>query len=100
MAANTNPVFTLTSNITVGQTIATQNTAKDGTGTVVTIHTAGTNNALIKKVNFQPLGTNVATVARVFINNGSSNATPGNNSFYKDPKTLTSLILWMESEYI
>lgn len=93
MAANTNPVFTLTPNITVGQTVTTANTAKDGTGTVVTVHTAGANGSMVYSVNFQPMGTNTASVGRVFINNGSSNATPGNNSYYKDislPATTNS----------
>jgi hypothetical protein len=93
MAANTSPIFTDTPNITVGQTVATANTAKDGTGTVVTIHTAGADNSYVYAVNFQPMGTNTASVGRVFINNGSTNATAGNNSYYKDislPATTNS----------
>lgn len=84
MTANTSPLFTLTPNIAVGQTIATANTAKDGTGTVVTVYTAGANNGVALKVVFQPLGTNVQTVARVFINNGGTNATASNNSYHAD----------------
>lgn len=93
MAANTNPVFTLTPNITVGQTVTTANTAKDGTGTVVTVHTAGANGSYVYYVTFQPMGTNTASVGRIFINNGSSNATPGNNSYFADaslPATTNS----------
>lgn len=93
MAANTSPVFTLTPNITVGQTVTTANTAKDGTGTVVTVHTAGANGSFVYSVVFQPIGTNTASVGRIFLNNGSSNATPGNNSYVIDaslPATTNS----------
>lgn len=84
MAANTTPIYTLTPNITVGQTIATANTAKDGTGTVVTVFTAGTNGAKPEGVIFRGIGTNVATVARIFINNGSTNATATNNTLFAE----------------
>ena len=43
MPANTSPVFPLTPVVPVGQTLTTANTAKDGTGTVVTLYTAGAN---------------------------------------------------------
>ena len=79
MAANTSPIFTLTPQVSWG-TIATANTAKDGTGTVVTVFTANTNGSFVESIVFRAAGTNVATVARVFINNGSSNATPANNT--------------------
>lgn len=84
MAANTSPIFGLTPNTQTGQTIATQNTAKDGTGTVVTGFTAGANGSLVEQIHFMPIGTNVVTVARIFINNGLLSSTPGNNSFYDD----------------
>lgn len=79
MAANTSPIFTLTPVVTWG-TITTANTAKDGTGTVVTVFTAGIDGALVESIVFRAQGTNVATVARVFANNGSTNATATNNS--------------------
>lgn len=79
MAANTSPIFGLTPH-TVGITTGVNaNTAFDGTGTVATIFTAGSNGSRIDDVYLQHLGTNVATVVRFFVNNGSSNATPGNN---------------------
>ena len=47
------------------------NTAKDGTGTVLTVFTAdSTNGSYLSTLSFRAAGTNVATVARVFINNG------------------------------
>ena len=82
MAANTSPVFPLTPIITVGNTLLTANTAKDGTGTVATLYTAGVNGSKLNGVQIAYTGTSVATVLRLFINNGSTNATAGNNSLY------------------
>jgi len=92
MAANNNPIYCATGNITVGTTIATANTAKDGTGTVVTSHTAGANGSRVEKVRFRALGTNVATVVRCFINNGATNATATNNVLFEE-LTLPSTTL-------
>lgn len=84
MPANTAPIFSLIGDVQWG-TISAANTAKDGTGTVVTAFTAdATNGGFIQKLRFSPLGTNIATVARIFINNGSTNATAGNNTLYAE----------------
>ena len=84
MAANTVPIFPKAGLISWG-TITTANTAKDGTGTVVTIFTAdATNGSRIDSIIVRALGTNVATVLRVFINNGSVNSTATNNSLYSE----------------
>jgi hypothetical protein len=93
MVANTTPIFPLTPNITVGQTIATANTAKDGTGAVITVHTAGASGSRIEKLRIRSLGTNIATVLRLFINNGLTNATATNNILFEDislPATTNS----------
>lgn len=81
MAANTSPIYTRTPDIQWGAAaIATANTAKDGTGTVVTAFTAdATEGGYVTRLQARAIGTNIATVLRVFVNNGSSNATPGNN---------------------
>lgn len=79
MPANTAPIFPLTPNIAFAKLTAA-NTATDGTGTVATIFTAGASGARLDKVIARPLGTNVATVARFFLNNGSATSTPTNNS--------------------
>lgn len=61
--------------------IKTANTAKDGTGTVCTIFTAdATNGGRVDRIGIRAIGTNVATVMRVFINNGSTSATVANNT--------------------
>ena len=85
MPANTAPIFSNKGSIQWNPAILTAaNTAKDGTGTVATVCTgnAAGNNAgnLIQKLVARALGTNVATVLRVFINNGSTNATALNNT--------------------
>lgn len=80
MPANTNPIYSRTADVQWG-TISAANTAKDGTGTVVTVFTAdATEGGRIERVKVRALGTNVATVMRFFVNNGSTNATAANNS--------------------
>lgn len=83
MPANFKPVFPITPVVPVGQTIATANTAKDGTGTVVTLYTAGANGSKVGNIQVAYTGTSVATVLRLFINNGSTKATAGNNTLFK-----------------
>lgn len=103
MAANTTPIFPLTPNITVGKTISAANTAKDGTGTVVTVHTAGANGSRVEKLRIRALGTNVATVLRLFINNGGANSTATNNVLYEDitlPSTTNSEVAQLTNQEI
>lgn len=94
MAANTAPIFSLLGDVQWGATtIATANTAKDGTGTVLNVFTAdATNGGFVQRIRFRAAGTNVATVARVFINNGSTNATAANNILF-DEITLAASTL-------
>lgn len=83
MAQNVQPIFPLTQVIGMG-TVATANTAKDGTGTVVTVFTAGANGSRVDSIKIRALGTNVATVVRIFINNGGANSTPTNNILFHE----------------
>jgi hypothetical protein len=80
---NTSPIYSGTPNVAWG-TVATANTAKDGTGTVVTVFTAGADGGRCDYVRARALGTNIATVLRVFINNGSSNAVAANNTLFTE----------------
>jgi hypothetical protein len=90
MAANTQPIFSIAGDVEWGTTaITTANTAKDGTGTVLTCFTANVDGAFVQRIRFRSAGTNTGTVARVFINNGSTNATASNNILY-DEITLTA----------
>lgn len=84
MAANTTPIFVGTPRNAYITTGTTANTLFDGTGTVATVFTAGSNGSKVETVNLWNLGTNVATVVRFFVNNGSTNATAGNNALIQE----------------
>ena len=60
MPANFQPIFPLTPKVSWGS-VDTANTAKDGTGTIVTIFEAGANGARIDQIKVRAKGTNVAT---------------------------------------
>lgn len=81
MSANVTPIFSGKPRLSWGTTaITAANTNKDGTGTTLSVFTAdATNGSWVQSVTFRAAGTNVATVGRVFVNNGSSSATPANN---------------------
>ena len=55
------------------------NTAMDGTGFVTPVFTAGANGSYLLRLIARPVGTNIASVLRVFLNNGSANSTQANN---------------------
>lgn len=85
MAANTSPIFPLTPHIEWGATaLATANTAKDGTGIVMTVFTGQANGGRVDFLKVRSIGTNGATVLRIFINNGLTNATPANNVLWHE----------------
>ena len=88
MAANTTPIFTTTPNIGLGVIIATANTAMDGTGTVGTLFTAGANGGRIDYILVKYTGTAIASLIRIFINNGSATTTATNNSLFTEQGTL------------
>lgn len=71
MAANTTPRFADTPFCDMA-TISTANTNRDGTGTIGTIHTAGTNGSLINRIIVEATGTTTAGIVRLFIYTGSS----------------------------
>jgi len=83
MAANIVPIFPLVPVVAWG-TILTANTAKDGTGTTSTIFTAGADGAIVQRVRASALGTNTASVLRIFVNNGSTPATATNNTLFAE----------------
>jgi hypothetical protein len=95
MAANIAPIFPKKGNIGFG-VLTAANTAKDGTGTVLTLFTAdATNGSRLDRIRMRPAGTNTASVARFFINNGGATTSASNNSFLFDVSlpstTLTEL---------
>lgn len=101
MPANTSPIFPLTPNVS-WVPLATANTAKDGTGTAPVLFTAGANGSRLDTVKVKAKGTNVATVLRLFLNNGSDPATAGNNTLYMESTiaatTLSEVALLAETE--
>lgn len=90
MAANTAPIYTLLGDVsnndgtTFGAAITTA--TGDYTGASanhVLVHTGdATNGSYVRRLRFQAIGTNVATVARIYINNGSANTSAANNVIY------------------
>jgi hypothetical protein len=93
-APNTLPIYSRIADIQWGSTdgnggsagpLKTANTAKDGTGTVLTVFTADADNGgRVDRLRIRAAGTNILTVLRVFINNGSTNATAANNCLYEE----------------
>lgn len=101
MAANTSPIFTLLGQVATdsgtGMSQMVLNAANDYTGIdadVTLVFTADpTNGSYVQRLRFKAGGTNVATVARIYLNNGSTNGTATNNAFYGEvslPATTAS----------
>ena len=93
MAANIAPIFSNVPNIGFAPGVTAANTAKDGTGTVDLIFTAGAEGAFVQKIKIRPKGTNVASVARIFLNNGSVPTSAANNMLFEEvglPATTNS----------
>lgn len=90
MPANSAPIFSRVGAIGLGTPITaamTTATAYNGTDANVSlVFTAdATNGGYIQRLRFKAsltAGNNAATVARIFINNGSTNGTATNNTFY------------------
>lgn len=71
--------------------VKTANSNRDGTGTVNTLYAGGSSGSTISSINFRSAGTNVETVARIFLNNGSANTTAANNILWGEvPLPATS----------
>lgn len=98
MPANTTPIFPITPKASWGKVTAA-NTATDGTGTTVLVYTAGANGSRIDQIKARALGTNVATVLRLFVNNGSDPATAANNSLIHE-KTIAATTLSQTAELV
>lgn len=91
MAASIQPIYPNKQNVSFG-TISAGNTAKDGTGTVTTLFTAGPNGSKIDQIKVRSLGTNVATALRLFVNNGQPNSSPTNNSLAHEVTVAASTL--------
>ncbi len=85
MAANTAPIFTATPSIQWTDSMSIANTTKDmTTGSAYLTFTAGVSGSFVQRLRFRTLGTNVASVARVWINNGQSTASFTNNTLWDE----------------
>lgn len=85
MPANTSPIFTLTPDIQWAISATTANTTKTlAAGTNFFCFSAGTNGSFVQRIRFRTLGTNVASVARIWINNGNTTATASNNTLWDE----------------
>ena len=79
MPANTTPIFPLTPKVSWGK-ITSSNESREGTGSTVLLFTAGAEGSRIDQISVEPLGNNIQTVLRLFVNNGSTPATADNNA--------------------
>lgn len=52
--------------------VTTANTARDGTGTIVTVETAGTNGTRIDDITVTAVGTTTAGMVRLFLHDGTN----------------------------
>jgi hypothetical protein len=103
MVANTSPIFTIRADLstdgTTGMGSAITAAANNYTGADANnalVFTAGADGSYIRRLHFKAIGTNVQTVARIFINNGSANTTAANNRLFDDiqlPATSASAML-------
>ncbi len=104
MVQNTQPIFTQvpevawalqgTSSVITSATTTTTPVSYDGTIGAYLLFTAdATDGSFIQKIVCEAGGTNNASVARIWVNNGSTNATAANNSLflqYSLPATTAS----------
>src|SRR5215212_12080419 len=88
MAANVDPIYSKAADIQWNGYIVTANTTADLTaGTSYLVFTAdATNGGFLQKLRFRatPAGNTTATVARIWLNNGSTAGTAANNSLYDE----------------
>lgn len=71
MAANTSPIFLLTPNNGVAS-VSTANTARDGTGTIATIFTAGANGSRVEEIVVKATADPADSVVTIFLYDGST----------------------------
>jgi len=87
MPANVQPIYSKIADIQWATAIVqSANTTTDLTsGTIYPVFTADTTNGgYVQRIRFRPLGSNAATVARVWINNGSDTTVAANNTLWDE----------------
>ena len=89
----TSPNFTATPKIAWSGNLTTGTNTYDGMSGTTVVFTAGSSGSFLRSLELEAAGTNVATVLRVFINNGSAVGTASNNALvmqYSLPATTAS----------
>lgn len=71
-----------TTTMPVGMVTATADYTGASANHVLVFTADATNGGFIQRIRFKATGTCVATVARIYINNGSIHTTAANNAFY------------------
>jgi hypothetical protein len=71
MAVTSTPIFVQAPRVAVG-TVSVANTNRDGTGTIATVWTAGSNASRIDHIDINATGTTTAGVIRLYIHDGST----------------------------
>ena len=99
-SGNTDPIYSRVGDVTANGTTSfgtnLTTAAADYTGVSTNnalCYTAGTAGGFVQRLRFKALGTNVATVARIYLNNGSVNTSAANNILYGElslPATTAS----------
>ena len=87
MAANIQPIYSRLADVQwATEIVQSANTTTDLTsGTIYPVFTADTTNGgYVQRIRFRALGSNAATVARVWINNGSDTTVAVNNSLWDE----------------
>lgn len=101
MAQNTNPIFPLVPEITwINTGAVTANTTTDltaGTNYNSNFTAEVTNGSRVDFIRVRALGTNVATVMRVWLNNGSATTTAANNTLFFE-RTLAATTVSQTAE--
>jgi hypothetical protein len=92
MALNTNPIYSGVGDIQWGATaLVAANTTYEASGSnVLTVFSSSVSGSFVQRVRFKASGSTVATVARLFINNGASSITSSNNILF-DEITLPAI---------
>lgn len=73
MAVTATPIFVQTPRVEIGS-LSTANTNRDGSGTIISIWTAGANGSRIEHIDITAYGATTAGVIRLYIHDGSTSA--------------------------
>ena len=87
MAANIQPIYSRLADVQWATDIvqSANTTTTLTSGTIYPVFTADTTNGgYVQRIRFRPLGSNAATVARVWINNGDDTTVASNNSLWDE----------------